>query len=211
MNTAAHPLSLKEKQRKEREALILQAAEEVLLEKGYHAMSMDEIATRVGVAKGTLYLHFARKDDLVYRLFEEDMERILQLIKRVKTMDGDAKTKLAYIFESLYESFFDQHGQLLYTLYSSIEVNDALREKQHGVMRQLADFLATLLDEGKNDGMFTTFIPTEVMVRVFFSMLSPKAYQQLMAEKKMTSKELVRYVEYIYFRGITAPSLQEEL
>ncbi|HCI82831.1 MAG TPA: TetR/AcrR family transcriptional regulator [Ktedonobacter sp.] len=206
MNTPVHALSLKEKQRKEREALILQTAEEVLLEKGYHAMSMDEIATRVGVAKGTLYLHFARKDDLVYRLFEDDMERILHLIKRVTTMKGDARTKLASIFETLYESFFDQHGQLLYTLYNSIEVNDALREKQHGVMRQLADFVASLLDEGKKDGVFTTFIPTEVMMRVFFSMLSPKAYQQLMAEKKMASKELVQHVERIYFQGITIPS-----
>ena len=206
MNTPVHALSLKEKQRKEREALILQTAEEVLLEKGYHAMSMDEIATRVGVAKGTLYLHYARKDDLVYRLFEDDMERILHLINRVTTMKGDARTKLASIFETLYESFFDQHGQLLYTLYNSIEVNDALREKQHGVMRQLADFVASLLDEGKKDGVFTTFIPTEVMMRVFFSMLSPKAYQQLMAEKKMASKELVQHVERIYFQGITIPS-----
>ena len=206
MNTPTHALSLKEKQRKERETLILQAAEEVLLEKGYHAMSMDEIAARVGVAKGTLYLHFARKDDLVYRLFEDDMERILRLIERVSTMEGDARTKLASIFEALYESFFDQHGQLLYTLYNSIEVNDALREKQHGVMRQLADFVANLLDQGKADGVFNTDIPTEVMVRVLFSMLSPKAYQQLMAEKKMSSKELVGYVERIYFQGITVPS-----
>ena len=167
---------------------------------------MDEIATRVGVAKGTLYLHFARKDDLVYRLFEDDMERILRLIERVSTMEGDARTKLASIFEALYESFFDQHGQLLYTLYNSIEVNDALREKQHGVMRQLADFVANLLAQGKADGVFNTDIPTEVMVRVLFSMLSPKAYQQLMAEKKMSSKELVGYVERIYFQGITVPS-----
>ena len=206
MNTPAHALSLKEKQRKEREALILQAAEEVLLEKGYHAMSMDEIAARVGVAKGTLYLHFARKDELVYRLFEDDMERVLQLIERVTTMEGDARAKLASIFESLYESFFDQHGQLLYTLYNSIEVNDALREKQHGVMHQLADMVAGLLDEGKADGVFNTFVPTEVMMRVFFSMLSPKAYQQLMAEKKMSSKDLVHYVEHIYFQGINVPS-----
>ena len=206
MNTPTHALSLKEKQRKEREALILQAAEEVLLEKGYHAMSMDEIAARVGVAKGTLYLHFARKDDLVYRLFEDDMERVLQLIEHTTTMEGDAKTKLAAIFGSLYESFFDQHGQLLYTLYNSIEVNDALREKQLGVMRQMADIVVGLLDEGKASGVFDTSLPTEVMMRVFFSMLSPKAYQQLMVEKKMTSKDLVRHVEHIYFQGIAAPS-----
>ncbi|MFL5699301.1 MAG: helix-turn-helix domain-containing protein, partial [Ktedonobacteraceae bacterium] len=60
------PRTLKERQRQEREALILQAAEEVLIEKGYHEMSMDEIAARVGISKGTVYLHFASKEDLVF-------------------------------------------------------------------------------------------------------------------------------------------------
>ncbi|TMC17177.1 MAG: helix-turn-helix transcriptional regulator, partial [Chloroflexi bacterium] len=50
--------SLKEKQRREREELIIQAAEEVLQEKGYYETSMDEIAARVGIAKGTIYTHF---------------------------------------------------------------------------------------------------------------------------------------------------------
>lgn len=54
--------SLKEKQRKERELLILEAAEEVMIEKGYHETSMEEIAARVGIAKGTVYLHFPSKE-----------------------------------------------------------------------------------------------------------------------------------------------------
>ena len=56
MQPVTAPRSLKEKQRQEREALILQAAEEVLMEKGYHETSIDEIAARVGIAKGTVYL-----------------------------------------------------------------------------------------------------------------------------------------------------------
>lgn len=50
--------SLKEKQREERRTLILQMGEEVLMEKGYYEASIDEIAARVGIAKGTVYLHF---------------------------------------------------------------------------------------------------------------------------------------------------------
>src|SRR5712692_7340143 len=69
--------SLKEKQRQEREALILQAAEEVLMENGYYEMSMDEIAMRVGIAKGTVYLHFPSKEDLVIAFFKLSMGRFL--------------------------------------------------------------------------------------------------------------------------------------
>ncbi len=51
---------LKEKLREARAGLILDVAEEVLAEKGYHDASMEEIAARAGVAKGTLYQHFPR-------------------------------------------------------------------------------------------------------------------------------------------------------
>ncbi len=73
IHTGTPHRSLKERQRQERAALILQAAEEVLAEKGYHETSMDEIAARVGVAKGTVYLHFPSKEDLVFALFEQEL------------------------------------------------------------------------------------------------------------------------------------------
>src|SRR5579884_3030566 len=73
--------SLKEKQRQEREELILKAAEEVFMEKGYYETSIDEIAASVGIAKGTVYLHFPSKEDLVIAIFQHDMEKLLQLIK----------------------------------------------------------------------------------------------------------------------------------
>src|SRR5256885_7463499 len=78
MTQTTTPRTLKEKQRQERKALILQAAEEVLMEKGYHETSIDEIAARVGIAKGTVYLHFPSKEDLVIAIFERDMQQLLR-------------------------------------------------------------------------------------------------------------------------------------
>jgi TetR/AcrR family transcriptional regulator, fatty acid metabolism regulator protein len=65
MSVADGTRSLKDRQRKERERLILDAAEELLAEKGYHEMSIDEIAARVGVSKGAVYLHFSSKEELL--------------------------------------------------------------------------------------------------------------------------------------------------
>src|SRR5205807_4196642 len=98
--------SLKEKQRQEREALILEAAEEVLMEKGYYETSMDEIAARVGIAKGTVYLHFPSKEDLVVAIFQRDMERLLQLIKATISSSLTPREKAEIILEQLYGSMF---------------------------------------------------------------------------------------------------------
>src|SRR5674476_990999 len=42
----------------ERRAQLLEAAQEVFVESGYHAAAMDDIADRAGVSKPVLYQHF---------------------------------------------------------------------------------------------------------------------------------------------------------
>lgn len=47
-----------------REEAIVAAAGRLLGEKGFEAMTLDDVAAEVGVAKASLYKHFAGKDDL---------------------------------------------------------------------------------------------------------------------------------------------------
>jgi AcrR family transcriptional regulator len=202
--------SLKEKQRQERENLILQAAEEVLLEKGYHETSMDEIAARVGIAKGTLYLHFARKEDLVFALLERELRTVLLMVEHANGMEGNAQEKLAFIFNSLYQELLGKRAQLMYVLYNSTELKSVLlkymeQEKQGDTLNRIVASVTALLEEGKAAGLFDPTLPTAVMLSIFFSILSPRAYKNLVLDKKMPPDELVRCVERIYFRGIAAP------
>src|SRR6266852_9344665 len=105
MTQTTTPRTLKERQRQEREALILQAAEEVLMEKGYHETSIDEIAARVGIAKGTVYLHFPSKEDLVIAIFERDMQQLLQYIDSTMSSALTARGKLEAIFDLMHGGF----------------------------------------------------------------------------------------------------------
>src|SRR5438132_5265289 len=73
-------LPFKERQRRAREEAILDAAQEVLVERGLHEMSMDDIAARVGIAKGTIYLHFSSKDALAAALVARGIEDVNALI-----------------------------------------------------------------------------------------------------------------------------------
>src|SRR5947209_14825747 len=87
-------ISLKEKQRREREELIIRAAEEVLQEKGYYETSMDEIAARVGIAKGTIYSHFPGKEELVLAIFKRDLQTFLQGIDGVIEAEPTRRARL---------------------------------------------------------------------------------------------------------------------
>src|SRR5436309_8500535 len=122
--------SLKERLREVRAGLILDVAEEMLAEKGYHDTSMDEIAARTGVAKGTLYQHFPSKEDLVFALFERNLALFEQTVKQAAVSTLTARAKLERILHYVYEERRGPHTQLLQLLYHNMDIRKGLLEKK---------------------------------------------------------------------------------
>jgi AcrR family transcriptional regulator len=56
---------------------ILQAAREIMREKGFDAMTVQDIADRANVNRGTFYAHFADKYELVERMIREEFRQHL--------------------------------------------------------------------------------------------------------------------------------------
>jgi AcrR family transcriptional regulator len=60
----AHKRSFREQMHLAREDAIVSAVNRLLAEKGFEAMTVDEVAAEVGIAKASLYKHFPSKEDL---------------------------------------------------------------------------------------------------------------------------------------------------
>lgn len=195
---------LKEKQRQERVELILQAAEEVFAEKGYHDTSMDEIAARVGVAKGTLYQHFSSKEELVFAICEQDLEALQRMVERIAISALPAREKLEQILRHMYPEL-RKRMQLLRSLFMAMDVRKGLIEKRLQMrdrLHELAASIKAVLEQGKAEGSFDRAIPTVVMLTAFFSLLAPQGFERLLVEEQLSSEEQVSYIGRIYFTGI---------
>jgi AcrR family transcriptional regulator len=73
--------SLRERRKQMLRDEILDAARALLSQKGYAPMSMDELASQVGISKPTLYSHFPTKDDIVVATVVREMERFITMIE----------------------------------------------------------------------------------------------------------------------------------
>jgi TetR/AcrR family transcriptional repressor of nem operon len=82
---------------------ILRAARQLLEERGVEAMTMEEIAGVAGVAKGTLYLYFQSKDDLIEALITQVGENILQDLETSLEAPGTPADKLNRMVSVLLE------------------------------------------------------------------------------------------------------------
>lgn len=209
MQTVHEHRTLKEKHRHEREQLILQVAEDVFAANGFFDTSMDEIAARVGIGKGTVYLHFPSKEELVKAIFTRDMHSFLSAIdEAVSTQPPlSARAKMEAILRFMYSGFYSKRAQLFSSIYHSPDLQRFFTQKNGGLQdlwEQLAQRVRVVLEEGKSSGEFAKNIPTSVMLNAFFCLQSPRTYEALVVREHMSPEELVKHLEHIYFNGITA-------
>lgn len=120
MNTAPDRLP---RRRDEARALfrnaILDAAEAVFAERGFHGARIQDIAERARIAVGTVYNHFSQKDEVLSALLEERLEGLLAQVHADGTdpkgfrarLEARVARMLAYVEQ--HRAFFaiaNEHG-----------------------------------------------------------------------------------------------------
>ncbi len=90
-------LSRKQREIQAREGQILAVARSMIVEHGYHGLSMDRIAEALEYSKGTIYQHFTSKEDVLMALANQAMERRLGLFRRAASFRARPRERMAAI------------------------------------------------------------------------------------------------------------------
>lgn len=84
--------------KEQRRQALLDAALDEFFEKGYTAARMDDIASRAGVSKGTVYLYFKSKEQVFHGLINSIASPKIQELEAVLHSAGSAKEALQMLF-----------------------------------------------------------------------------------------------------------------
>ncbi|MEQ8790485.1 MAG: TetR/AcrR family transcriptional regulator [Pirellulaceae bacterium] len=90
-------LTRKQREIQERQQRILTVAREMLMQGGYLGLSMDRIATALEYSKGTIYQHFACKEDIILALVNDSQQQRCDFFERAATFRGRPRERLAAI------------------------------------------------------------------------------------------------------------------
>jgi AcrR family transcriptional regulator len=100
-------------ERKAREKLIrhqqiLDAAYEVFNQVGFFAATMDQIAERAEIAKGTIYIYFKSKEELYFSLLLNGQDILISMLKDMKKRKSPSDPLLAETAKTLFR-FYKEH------------------------------------------------------------------------------------------------------
>ena len=197
----------------EKRRRIKEVALRVFAEKGFAKARVSEIARQAGVADGTIYLYFKNKDDLLIRIFEEEMDGI---IPQVRERVSEGKTA----YEQL-ERFIDAHFDLVESrpdLAMVLEVelrqsNTFVRKHLKLKFKEYLDIIADIVVRGQEDGEIRGDISPSVAKQAIFGALDDISQNWLLIQpRKVRLADFAQDVKKILLDGLCSrpPELATE-
>jgi len=107
---------------------IQDATMRVIARRGMTAATMQEIAEEAGVAKGTIYLYFKDRDELVEKTFDRAITELHKQIDVALERDGKFEQKLRAVLAAEM-AFFREHREF-FRLYISLRYPEGKRQKR---------------------------------------------------------------------------------
>jgi AcrR family transcriptional regulator len=101
---AIDPHHKRERRKQARPGELLQAALSLFVEKGFAATRVEEVAALAGVSKGTLFLYFETKEDLLKAVIRENIANLFPAWnEEFNTFKGSSSEMLRYAMRSWWE------------------------------------------------------------------------------------------------------------
>ena len=192
------------KKRKEREKeakyiAILDAAEAVIQEESLDAMSINKVARKAKIAKGTVYIYFESKEEIIGGLTVRARQTLLEYFKKRCEKETDPVEKIKCIFWADYYFFKEQHTY--HELITFYEQNTGLQDSPELTKAAMAigTFVKDVIENAKAKKLIRQDIDSGLHGFMFWGMavgilqIVETKKHQLSKNFKKTEKEFYKY------------------
>jgi len=185
---------------------IFESAIKVFSNSGYTGATMDEVVSRAGVAKGSLYYHFKSKEELFVFIIKEGVNLIHEEVdKATKGMDNpyeiikeSVKVMLKYVYENK-----DLFKVIISQLWGTEDRNDMLRDE----IKTLIDKSTAKFKDGISGGFIENEDPELLSYSLLGVLVSAALYEIINEEEYDHDEVAEKFMKYFEY-GINAKQIK---
>ena len=186
-----------------RETAIIQSVNRLLAEKGFDAMTVDEVAAEVGIAKASLYKHFTSKEELACAAMVTAMRRAQEVIQStdpqlapLEKIKAVTRWTMTLKLQGLMPSLPSQNSSLRATLMASKDYMDGLME--------VSDALGGWIEEAQAQGQINKALPAVAVLYTLFARACDPVLEFLKMGEQHTDEQILDLVMSTCFDGLNA-------
>jgi TetR/AcrR family transcriptional regulator, cholesterol catabolism regulator len=135
-----------------REQEIIAAAAAIFKEKGYQAATTRDIAAAVGIQQATLYYYVKSKEELLYLVVREPIERLYQQVEAIMKASLPARVKIEQGIAAHLAAFDDNYPHMLVFVQELHNIVRALRDRLQDFPRRYQRLWEDILRQGVTAG-----------------------------------------------------------
>ncbi len=203
---AAHKLgkpSFKQQMLLAREEAIVDVVNRMLANKGFDAMTVDEVAAEVGVAKASLYKHFPSKEDLataaMVRVVERARAYLATLPAHATALDqlkAVARWMMRLKLAGEMPNLPSQNSSLRATLMANKGYIDGLME--------ISDTLGGWIEAAQKAGVISPTLPAIVVLYTLYARACDPVLEFLKVGGQHSNDEIIELVISTCFDGLNS-------
>lgn len=200
---AENKLSRKQREHLEHKQEILETALKLFSERGFHSVSMQQIAEASEFAVGSLYNFFESKEDLFEELTESRSERIIGDLVAVLDGPGNEVERLTNLIRYL-PKLMEEHAEFIKLYVSELGTRSAMLSKGRDKDQfdaVLNSRLEQLLEAGIRKRSFRPVDPT-ITAKSIGSIVETLAFEIAGKFDKAIAKDMFDKVEQLFLDGL---------
>ncbi|RZJ12378.1 MAG: TetR/AcrR family transcriptional regulator, partial [Rubrivivax sp.] len=152
-----------------REEAIVASVNRLLAEKGFEAMTVDQVVADVGIGKASLYKHFTSKEELAAAAMVRVLERALEEVARLRSLDLDAVGRLKGLTRWAYEQQIAGQMPALPSQSSALRAVLMTDKAYMDRLMQLSDELGSWIVEAQTAGRLDASLPPELLLYALYA------------------------------------------
>lgn len=181
---------------------ILEGALKVFAEHGFHKSQVSRIAKEAGVADGTIYLYFKKKEDILTSLFQE---KLGELVEKLNNGLNDQMTAREALFKvcEIHFSVMESNIHLAYLTQIELRQSDLELRKEIGLaLKRYIILIENILEKGKKDGSFRPDFEVKLVRLLIFGGMDEVVTSWLIAGQKYSLTAQVGPTIDFFMKGI---------
>jgi TetR/AcrR family transcriptional regulator, regulator of autoinduction and epiphytic fitness len=196
-------LSFREQVLRVREDAIVNSVNRLLAEKGFDSMTVDEVAADVGIAKASLYKHFASKEALASAAMVRVLQRALQVIDS-QPPEAEAYAKLRAVTRWTLQVQLAGEMPSLPSQNSTLRATLVSDKAYVNLVLVVSERLGEWIVQAQQDGRLTARLPPEVILYTLFARACDPVLGFLKAGGQHSDEQIVDWVLSTCLDGLAA-------
>ena len=152
----------------------MNAAESLFATKQFHEITLDAVARKAGIGKGTIYLYFADKNDLFFQTAVSGYDELCAALRACAAGDIPFHESLLRACRQISDFFRDRRPlfrMIMMQYERALGRGGSLRERWIERRAKLPELIAVIIRRGVKAGEVRADMPAHVMAEYLLAML----------------------------------------